>query len=218
MLNQTHTMSVGSFTKEYNHNLEDASLNGFSRSLVDNLVKKHSRKKIQNLDTTLYRQNNGTLSDKLREVFCYVPGGMSGLKKRLKYYDIAPVYSNYHKIKNNFTSTKDKIGDNLKSGIYAVECDVCKRRYIGQTKRSIAVRYKEHCACAKKNKVRQSAFAAHAVMNKHGTNENDHSVSLIEHVSKTNRLDAYESFFIGKETAPLNAESEIINSELFALV
>lgn len=41
---------------------------------------------------------------------------------------------------------------------------------------------------------------------------NDHSVSLIKHVSKTNRLYAYyKSFYLSKKTA-------LINSSLFALV
>lgn len=211
-------LSVGSFVKEYNYILDVANLNGYSKALIDHLINKHTRKRAQNLDTTLYQQNNGTLSENIREVFCYVPDVMSKIKNRLKEHKITPVYSNIHKIRNRFASTKDKISDNLKSGVYAVVCNVCKRRYIGQTKRSLAMRYKEHCACAKKKNLRESAFAKHVVENQHGTEESEHSIELIKCVNRESKLDAYESYYIAKETAPLNVEGGNINSCLFTLI
>ena len=61
-------------------------------------------------------------------MFCYVPNVMSRIKNCLKEHKITPVYSNIYKMKNRFASTKEKICDDLKSGVYAVVCGVCKRR------------------------------------------------------------------------------------------
>lgn len=56
------------------------------------------------------------------------------------------------------------------------------------------------------------------VVNNHGIKESDHSVKLIKRVDKPSRLDAYESFYIEREEAALNAESGNIVFSLFALV
>ena len=80
------------------------------------------------------------------------------------------------------------------------------------------MRYKEHCACAKKKKLRESAFAKHVVENEHGTEESEHSIELIKCVNRESKLDAYESYYIAKETAPLNVESGNIHSCLFSLI
>lgn len=42
---------------------------------------------VQNIDTTQHRQNNGTLSEKHGEVFCYVTGVMSSHKNRLNEFN-----------------------------------------------------------------------------------------------------------------------------------
>jgi hypothetical protein len=41
---------------------------------------------------------------------------------------------------------KDKVNRNEKSGIYEINCKDCNKKYIGQTKRPIITRFKEHMA------------------------------------------------------------------------
>jgi hypothetical protein len=41
---------------------------------------------------------------------------------------------------------KDKVNRNEKSGIYEINCKDCNKKYIGQTKRPIITRFKEHVA------------------------------------------------------------------------
>lgn len=95
-------LSAGNFAEEYKYILEEAFLNDFSKNFIVSLVRKHTRKMVQNNDATLYRQNNGILSEKRREMFCYVPRVMNSLKNRLKEFNVAPVYLNFHKIKYRF--------------------------------------------------------------------------------------------------------------------
>lgn len=93
-----------------------------------------------------------------------------------------------------------------------------QRRYIGQTKRNLNVRFKEHCNCIKKKKQKQSAFADHVIAEGHGSDEREHIITLLKNVNNFNRLDAYESYFIEKENNNLNVDGGDIQSPLFSLV
>lgn len=64
-------------------------------------------------------------------------------------------------------SLKDKVPSTQKSGIYKIDCQDCSRIYIGQTKRSIETRFKEHLAHLKYGRTEKSAVAEHAVDNDH---------------------------------------------------
>lgn len=210
-------LSLHNFKKEYDYICDVARLNGYSKTLVDSLVEKHSKKYNQNQHSTMF-QNNTMSEDMKRVGFSYVPGVINKIKNRLKKHNILPVFSNSLKLKNIFESTKDKIDCLKKSGIYSIECGDCNRRYIGQTKRSIEKRSKEHFNCVKQLKRRESAIAEHAISNKHTTDEKELKLSLIKCVSNDNKLDAYESYFIEKESDAINLEPGNIQSILFSLV
>ncbi|KAJ8946277.1 hypothetical protein NQ318_023128 [Aromia moschata] len=62
---------------------------------------------------------------------------------------------------------KDKINNNEKSGIYEISCKDCDQKYIGQTKRSILTRFKEHMAHLKYGRTEKSCVAQHAFDNNH---------------------------------------------------
>ncbi|KAJ8941785.1 hypothetical protein NQ318_006821 [Aromia moschata] len=62
---------------------------------------------------------------------------------------------------------KDKINNNEKSGIYEISCKDCDQKYIGQTKRSILTRFKEHMAHLKYGRTEKSCVAQHAFYNNH---------------------------------------------------
>lgn len=110
--------------------------------------------------------------------------------------------------------TKNKIENLHKSGIYEFKCDDCEKTYIGQTKRNIKQRYKEHFSHIKYNRPEKSAFAQHILEEGHNTNVNN--VTLLKDVKNSRHLDAYESYFISKNnTNLLNHENGNINSELF---
>ncbi|KAJ8958672.1 hypothetical protein NQ318_016397 [Aromia moschata] len=51
---------------------------------------------------------------------------------------------------------KDKLDNNEKSGIYEISCKDCDQKYIGQTKRSILTRFKEHMAHLKYDRTEKS--------------------------------------------------------------
>jgi hypothetical protein len=53
-----------------------------------------------------------------------------------------------------------------KSGVYALTCNQCKKRYIGQTGRSFYTRYKEHAQDYRQN-YRKSQFAKYLLEENH---------------------------------------------------
>ena len=81
-----------------------------------------------------------------------------------------------------------------KSVIYRIDCKDCNKTYIGQTKRSIETRFKEHLAHLKYGRTEKSAVAEHALDNSHTVG----SVKLLKSVHKINKLDPLESIFISK--------------------
>ena len=83
------------------------------------------------------------------------------LKNLFKKHNIQLVFSNNHKLKNLIGNNLDKIEDIKKSGIYSINCSDCTKVYIGQTKRNILTRFKEHMYHIKCKNIFKSALASH---------------------------------------------------------
>ncbi|KAJ8959219.1 hypothetical protein NQ318_022481 [Aromia moschata] len=65
-------------------------------------------------------------------------------------------------LKINYRRFWSQINNNEKSGIYEISCKDCDQKYIGQTKRSILTRFKEHMAHLKYGRTEKSCVAQHA--------------------------------------------------------
>ncbi|KAJ8941629.1 hypothetical protein NQ318_000335, partial [Aromia moschata] len=112
---------------------------------------------------------------------------------------------------------KDKINNNEKSGIYEISCKDCDQKYIGQTKRSILTRFKEHMAHLKYGRTEKSCVAQHAFDNNHRIYINN--LKLIRYVTNSRQLDAFESLEIIKCNNSMNRDNgPIPTSPLFALI
>ena len=114
-------------------------------------------------------------------------------------------------------STKDKIDEMNKSGIYEITCSDCSLKYYGQTRRGIETRLKEHKGYIKNNQPRKSAIANHILFNDHQMVSND-NIQLVKEVPNVNKLDAYESYFIHIDDKAINLDNGNITSQLFRLV
>lgn len=112
-------------------------------------------------------------------------------------------------------TTKDKVEDEDKSGIYEVQCKDCTKLYIGQTRRKLATRFKEHCSHIKHNRSSKSAVALHALEFDH-LDVNKECVTLKKHVSNPLLLNAWESIYMYQnKTKLMNTDVAPINSPLF---
>ena len=104
-----------------------------------------------------------------------------------------------------------------KSGIYQISCDDCNEIYIGQTKRTIKTRFKEHISHIKYNRPTKSAVASHTLKNGH-LNISIENLSLLKASNDQYQLDAWESLYINKHKQRImNINEEPILSTLFKL-
>jgi hypothetical protein len=183
------------------------------------LIKKHSKKLKRNTRSTLFRQKKKENDEnQLKRVsMSYVPEVTDKIKTVFKQHNMEVVCSSDNKLKAILGSTKDKVDILKKTGIYEVTCGDCEDRYIGQTKRNIHTRFKEHLSHIKYNRPTKSCVAAHALNNDHFDVSLAH-LALKKSVYKIDKLDAWESYLINKCENCMNADNGNIESPLFAIV
>lgn len=155
--------------------------------------------------------------EKIRVPVSFVPQITNKLKSVFNECNMSLVYKNNNKLSDLLGSTKDKRDSLDKSGIYRMKCSDCDAEYIGQTRRALKHRCKEHIKCVQQKQVRKSAFANHAVFNQH-LNVSLDNIQLVKCVSDEKRLDAYECVYIKKSKNKVNLDNGNIDSVLFTLV
>lgn len=131
------------------------------------------------------------------------------------------VFANNEKLKNVLGNTKDKCDEHQQSGIYKILCDFCSKIYIGQTRRNILTRYKEHCSHIKYNRPTKSAVAEHALTNLHVniTNTNLKNLKLVRQARSIKQLDILESIEIHKyKSKIMNNVYGPVSSSLFNFI
>ena len=82
------------------------------------------------------------------------------------------------------------------SGIYELTCGTCQGVYIGQTGRSISIRYKEHVRYIKNNNP-QSGYALHILNTRHEFGHQE-TIKLIKYCKKGKLMNTWESMYIQK--------------------
>jgi hypothetical protein len=85
--------------------------------------------------------------------------------------------------------------DHNKSGIYKLLWNTCNKVYIGQTSRSLSLRFSEHIRYIKNNDP-QSAYAQHILQNIHEYGTLTDNMSLLKPIHNTAKLIPYEQLFI----------------------
>jgi len=118
-----------------------SKVNGYKEEIILKLVKKHNwLKHIRN--TSTLQQNH--LKDKKRAALIHIPQLSNKISKIFKKYNIDIVSLRNNNFKSLQGNTKDKLKETEKSGIYKIQCEICEKCYLGQTKRNIGIRFKEH--------------------------------------------------------------------------
>ena len=116
-------------------------------------------------------------SDKTFVNIPYIKGVSEKIAKTFKEYD---GFVSYHRIRNDlykrFYNNKDKIANDLKSGIYLIECKDCDKKYYGETKRQFIVRLNEHRLATRNLKTNVSNVAEHSVIEKHEIDWNNSKI------------------------------------------
>ncbi len=72
-------------------------------------------------------------------------------------------------MKYKLRNAKDKIKYLDKSGVYKIKCDGCEMSYIGETRRKLKVRLRQHSEAHHKGNIHKSSVAEHMIANTHLT-------------------------------------------------
>lgn len=204
--------------------------NGYNPNIIDKLIKKKRSKLDFNIrDHTFLEPESETKSKPL-----ILPHNMSlckGLDKIFNRSNLKIVYKNNNSLKRFLGSAKDKIDNLDKSGIYKFSCNQCNATYIGQSRRKIKTRAKDHLNDYRLFRHKKSAVADHMfLMNEDITNDNDkhmfnfENLELLKEVNDPLYLDAWESRFIHEyknrdDNLTLNKDNGKIPSDrLFSLI
>jgi hypothetical protein len=155
----TIPLSKHNFDRELNYIKRIAAMNGYNARLVESLQRKITWQ-IKLAQNTRLDNNSDEQVSRRTVTFCgrtseKVVSAINGYNADMKF-----VYTSKNfKLRSLLCNTKDKIPDHKKSIIYAISCQDCQRRYIGQTRRALSVRYKEHMAHLRYGRSEKSAPA-----------------------------------------------------------
>lgn len=210
-------LNINNFSKELLNIKNIANINGYSESIIDRLVALHSKRIKFNSMTTLLQQSKflDNINTK-RAAFEFAPEIAYRLKSIFSKQNIQLVYSNKYQLKNVLDNGKAKEENIEKSGIYEISCNECEKIYIGQTKRKIKTRFKEHISQIKQNHP-TSAVALHMVNENHLTTTID-NLKLKKIVNNNKKLDAWESILMTKyKTKLMNIDQPPLTSSLLSL-
>jgi Reverse transcriptase (RNA-dependent DNA polymerase)/GIY-YIG catalytic domain len=204
------------FIKERDRIYDMARMNGYERKVVEKIERKQMNKKERkSILSTLSREKNRkeiNPSAKLMLLTFYPPSTEKIVKSARK-NGMNAIYTGKGTLGDNLVNLKDKREDEMKSGIYQIECEDCDEVYIGQSRRRVQERWKEHDAAYRLNQPRKSAVAEHAIVSGHKIGEK----KLLKEVTNNFELNAWESSFIANKILLMNLEDAPIRSELFSL-
>jgi hypothetical protein len=82
-----------------------------------------------------------------------------------------------------------------RSSVYSLKCNTCNLKYIGQTSRSLKIRYQKHIRFVRNNDPR-SAYAVHILQNHHEYGSMDYTMHLMKPVTNPSLLLPYVQLYI----------------------
>lgn len=208
-------LSIDKYNIEQNKIYEIAEINGINPEIIEFLIKKHKRRKNFKDCTTFISDKTG---NSVRCAMTFENNSFEKLSKVFKKENICLVPSTQTKLKSLLKSTKDKLVDIEKSGVYRAICSTnnCNAVYIGQTLRNVKVRAKEHLNYIKKKEDYKSGLSEHILTNKHTIKEDN--FELLECESNKNRLDVLESLHIYLNRNNVNRDAGPHYTNLFMLL
>jgi len=82
-----------------------------------------------------------------------------------------------------------------KLGIYQLTCNTCNLSYVGQTSRSLSIRFQEHIRYIRYNNP-QSAYTLHILQNQHEYTQINSTMTLLKPLNNPSLLLPYEQYYI----------------------
>ncbi|XP_062700128.1 uncharacterized protein LOC134284823 [Aedes albopictus] len=199
---QTLPLSETGKTKELNYIFETAQLNGYTKQTIQQIINKKTQQQYRRSLTTLTRTE-----PTLKRITVNYNNDTKKLRPILRKFGFELVFtSKANQLQNLLGSTKDPLDNLTKSGVYKVTCNHCDKIYIGQTKRTLNTRFKEHITeVSKAHKDTDKGLIHHfkSKVAEHIFNEghfmNTSNIKLLRHITNPWKLDVAESLEIYKQ-------------------
>ncbi|CAK1596620.1 unnamed protein product [Parnassius mnemosyne] len=208
----TVPLSKENYLKELNIIYQIAVSNGFSKNLINNLIKKKQKHVIRN---SLYAVQPQSVHRYVSSL-TYLGPISEKVANTLRQNGVYVAFKTNNSLRN-ICNSKDKLDIRQKSGVYKLVCDECHAVYVGQTGRNFETRYKEHLAAYRNCNPDKSHFAKHLLDTGHNL-ANDHSFKVLHTCNKGLRLCVLEQLEILKSNnntvALLNEQTNVTNSPL----
>ena len=155
LFSHARTVAVGeNVGKEVKHVTEVLKANGYPAHIIRLAQKPRKREEEE---------------DKPKYTIClpYVSGLSEDLSRICRRFDIRTVFTTTSTLRQQLTRVKDVDPPSSKAGVvYRVPCS-CGKEYIGETKRALGTRIKEHQSATRKGEIEKSAIAEHAWTEQH---------------------------------------------------
>lgn len=202
-------MNESEYKKEEKHIHDAARINGFGEDFVKDIIRKHQDIRHTRRHTTL-----APIASE-RRIVClpFFPKVTNPLSTALKRHGIHIVTRNNNTTRDLLCNLKDTQLPTQTSGIYEISCKDCDEIYIGQSKRAIKERFKEHVSATNNGHAYKTSVSEHMI-------ENNHTIDVMrrtKYVRDEYKLDAWESLYMMRERNLMNREPPPIPSYLFRL-
>lgn len=220
----TLPLSDAGKSEEVAYIFEIARLNGYRDTTIQAIIDKKVRDHFKRTMTTPTPDK-----EPLRRVAVNFNKQITEpLGSKFRNFDLEFVFSSRnHQLKSLLGSTKDPVNILGKAGVYKISCPHCNNIYIGQTKRTLETRFKEHLAEVNKAKKHiekglqfdfRSKVAEHVFVREHELTKDN--IDILRSVSSPRKLDVAESLEIFKHGSSnlLNRDQGNGFSTLFSII
>lgn len=208
----TIPLSKENYSREECKIKEIAKTNGYFPEFVDNIIKKY-KQKMRISNCTKLSPINDKQKPKRAKISLHPPLS-NKIKHILSKQNIQLTEVTHTKLGMLLGKTINKLEPEKKSGVYKLKCGNCEKVYIGQSKRAISERYKEHIRDTNKGETEKSSVAQHMIAENHTIARAN--FELIREVRGRTNLDIWESIHIHiNQKHIMNNEPGKIRSPLF---
>lgn len=202
--------------KELDYLIYMGKINGYKENIIKAIYNKHKRKIGLKRFTKLqpYKKREDASKEGIKNVVIpYYKPLTKEIERLLKGKQINLCYNSRGNLREIIGKTKDDKSEKEKSGIYEISCSNCELKYIGQTKRRLEIREKEHERAVRLKQPNKSSVAQHCLTQGHRMG----TCKLVKKVDRERELDAWESMYITKsrEEELMNAAEPPIHSKIF---
>ena len=121
-------------------------------------------------------------------------GVSEDLRRVCRSYDIRTVFTTISTLRRQLSKVKDPDPMLSRAGVvYKIPCS-CGKEYIGETKRALGTRLKEHQAATRRGETKKSAVAEHAWAEQHRPAWDE--IAILEQARREDHLRIKEAFCI----------------------